>query len=264
MNEGRQEVDKAAGAGRWSFRTEFDYDAGNVIPGHDRISVPSTLRRPDTYEHILSIRIGKSKTEIRPVDKVAMNRWYLGVARTTLNGAITTGSTSIILTSSGDFDESGSIDIAGAAVSDTIDAVDYTSNTESTNTLGTVTGIKAAGHSSGAIAWQGASFGYPTEYAVVDGEIIFSQPFDDDHAGENIWMDFYEKISAVNSDADTLDETNFTMYIPYMRYRIKLRRDKDLDRDKDADFKTWKEQKEALVAQEFLGQDIRIQVDVPR
>src|SRR3990167_5867627 len=221
LNEGRQEVDKAAGAGRWSFRTEFDYDARNVIPGHDRISVPSTLRRPDTYEHILSIRIGKSKTEIRPVDKVAMNRWYLGVARTTLNGAITTGSTSIILTSSGDFDESGDIVIAGAAVSDVLDNVAYTSNTESTNTLGTVTGIQAAGHASGAIAWQGASFGYPTEYAVIDGEIVFSQPFDDEHAGENIWMDFYEKAAVVNSDADTLDETDPTMFIPYLRYRIK-------------------------------------------
>ena len=264
LREGRQEVDKAPGAGRWSFRTEFDYDAGNVIPGHDRISVPSTLRRPDTYEHILSIRIGKDKMPIRPVDKSNINRWMLGVARTTTNGALTSGSTSIVLTSSGDFDESGSVDIAGAAVSDTIDSVAYTTNTESTNTLGTVTGIKAAGHASGAIVWQGASFGYPTEYAVVDGEIVFSQPFSDEMAGENIWMDFYEKLSNADSDGDLLDETNFTMYIPYLRFRIKLRRDKSLKRDDDADFKSWKEQKEALVAQEFLGQDLEVIVDVPR
>ena len=263
LNEGRQELDKAAGAGRWSFRTEFDYDAGNVIPGHDRISVPSTLRKPDTYQHILSLRIGQSRLEIRPVDKVAFNRWYQGVARTTLNGAITSASTSIILTASGDFDESGDIVIAGAAVSDALDTVAYTSNTESTNTLGTVTGIQAAGHSSGAIAWQGASFGYPTEYAVIDGEIVFSQPFDDEHAGENIWMDFYEKAAVVNSDADTLDETDPTMFIPYLRYRIKLRRDKTLDKDEDSDYKTWKEHRDNAVAQEFLGQDSRIIVDVP-
>lgn len=264
LNEGRQELDKAAGAGRWSFRTEFDYDAGDVIPGHDRITVPSTLRRPDTYEHILSIRIGKSRLEIRPVDKTAMNRWYLGVARTTLNGALVTADTSIVLTSSGDFDEAGAIQIAGAAVSDTVDEVDYTANAESTNTLSGVTGIKASGHATGAIVWQGASFGYPIEYAVVDGEIVFSQPFSDELAGENIWMDFYEKLQSINSDGDTLDETNFTMFIAYMRYRIKKRRNKDLDRDKDDDYKTWKEQRDNMVLQEFVGQDLRIEVDVPR
>lgn len=263
LNDGRDELDKFPGVERWSFRNVFDYAAGSVVPGHNRLTLPTDLREPSTRKNVLGIRIGRSKLPLNYADKQSLNRWYEGVARTTLSGAALTGDSTLSLTKSGDFDESGTVKIAGAAVSDTLDEVTYTGNTEASNQLTGVTGIKAAGHASGAIVWQGASFGYPTEYTVDDGEIVFSQPFDDDHAGEVIWLDYYTKLSDINSDADVLDEPGYKMYIPYLRYRIKLRRDKNLARDTDSDYLSWKEKRDAAVVKEYLGQDVRLQIDIP-
>lgn len=263
LNDGRSELDQMPGIERWSFRTAFDYAAGSVIAGQNTLTLPSDMRESSTNKNLLSVRIGKNKTPLRYVDKTALNRWYQGVVRTTLNGAITSGSTSIILTKSGDFDEAGSVTIAGESVSDVLDPVDYTANSESTNTLSGVTGIQSAGHSSGAIAWQSASFGRPIEYTVDNGQIIFSQPFNDDIAGEVIYLDYYKELSDINSDADALDEPNYKMLIPYVKYRIKARRDEKMKRDDDNDYKDWKEKRDATVAKEYLGQDIRIEIDVP-
>ena len=262
LNEGRSELDQHPMAGKWSFRTAFDYDAGDIIPGRYTLAVPTNLRRDDTYENILSIRLGRDKLPLNKVDKLMLNRWYLGVAHSTLNGAITTGSTSIILTSSGDFDESGAINIAAETIGSTVDSVDYTTNTETTATLGTVTNI-GENHATGRDVWQGASFGEPTEYTVNDATIIFSQPFDDDIAGENVWLDYYLELTDVNSDADTLDEPNPRIYIPYLRWRIKKRRNKDLKEENDSDYKKWIFDRDGTVAKEFLAQNVRYEPDVP-
>ena len=262
LNEGRSDLDQHPAAGKWSFRTAFDYDAGDCIPGRYTLAVPTDLRRDDTFENILSLRIGRDKLPLRKIDKMTLNSWYLGVAHSTLNGAITSGSTSIILTSSGDFDESGAVDIAAEDITETVDVADYTTNTESTKTLGTVTNI-AVNHASGRDVWQGASFGEPTEYNVDNATITFSQPFEDDLAGENIWMDYYTELTDINSDADALDEPNPRIFIPYLRWRIKKRRNSALKEDDDSDFKDWIQKRDRAVAKEFLGQDVRYEPDIP-
>lgn len=262
LNEGRSELDQHPYAGKWSFRTAFDYNAGNIIPGQYTLAVPTNLRRDDTYENILSIRLGKDKLPLQKVDKMQLNQWYLGVAHTTLANSITSASTSIVLTSSGDFDESGAVDIAASSVSEIVDIADYTTNTESTNTLSGVTNI-ADSKSAGVDVWQGAGFGEPSEYTVYDDKIVFSQPFDDDLVGENIWLDYYTKLTDVNSDADTLDEPNPRIYIPYLRWRMKKRRNNSLDAEKDSDYRDWISKRDGTVAKEFLGQQVRFEVDVP-
>ncbi len=263
LNEGRTDVDTAIGVERWSFRTAFDYNAGTVIPGMYRLALPSNFREPATNKNLLSVRIGKEKLALNYVDKQSLNRWYLGVARSTLNGAITTGSTSIVLTESGDFNESGTIYIAGEAASDIVDVVAYTANDEVAKTLSGVTGIQAAGHGSGAVVWQGAAYGYPTEYTVDSGYIIFSQPFDDGRAGKAIWLDYYTKLSDINSDGDTLDEPNYKMYVAYLRWRIKKRRNKELKAEEDDDYKDFFRKMGEAIKKEYSGQDSRMIPDVP-
>lgn len=261
LHEGREEVDQNPFIQRWSFRTIFDYDFGDIIPGRYTVAVPSDLRDPDTYKNILSLRLGRSNSPLTPIDKTALNSHYLGVAHSTLNGAITSASTSIILTSSGDFDESGSVDIAAESISGTIDTAAYTTNTESTNTLGTVTSI-ADSHSSGRDVWQGASFGLPSEYSVDNSLITFSQPFSDSYAGENIKGDYYAKLVRADSDGDVLDEPfAASVYIPYLRWRIRKRKDSSIPQDTDPDYMEYTKKATAQVAKEFTGQDIRITYD---
>src|SRR3990167_10938460 len=190
LDEGRDEIDLHENAGRWSFRTVFDYDAGDCIPRRYTLTLPTDLREPETAQHILSVRIGKDALPLKWVDKIEMNQYYQGVAHSTLTDAVTSASTSIVLGSTGDFDESGAVDFAAESISGTVDNADYTTNTESTKTLGTVTNITDS-HSSGRDVWQGASFGTPTMFTVDNGVMTFNQPFDDDVAGENLIVDYY-------------------------------------------------------------------------
>jgi len=263
LDEGRDEIDLHQNAGRWAFRTEFDYDAGDCIAGRNTLTLPTNLRDPETSKHILSVRIGRDALPLSWFDKIEMNRWYQGVAHTTLNGAVLAGATSLVLTSSGDFDESGAVDIAAESITEDIDNADYTTNTESTKTLGTVTNV-AVNHATGRDVWQGASFGVPTGYYVDNGVMTFNQPFDDDTAGENVWIDFYSKKTIANSFGDTLDEGFYRIYLPYLRFRIKLRKNPSMDIQTDPDFISWESKKNAQIQKEFGGQSLRFNVDIPR
>jgi hypothetical protein len=101
------------------------------------------------------------------------------------------------------------------------------------------------------------------EYTVDNGEIIFSQPFDDDEAGENIVVDYYKELETIDSDADLLDEPHYRALTAFLRYKMKEKRDTGLKRDEDNDYRSWKEKRDAAVAKEYTGQDIRLSVDLP-
>jgi hypothetical protein len=262
LDEGRDEIDMHEQAGRWSFRTEFDYDAGDCIPGRNTLTLPTNLRDLETSKHVLSVRIGKDALPLDWIDKREMNTWYQGVAHSTLNGAILAGATSLVLTSSGDFDESGAVDIAAESITEEVDNADYETNTETTKTLGTVTNI-AVNHATGRDVWQNVSFGIPTLYTVDGGIMTFNQPFDNDVAGENIYIDYYKKKEIANSFGDTLDENFYRIYLPYMRFRIKLRKNPSMDIKSDPDYISWIQKMTAQINKEFGGQNLRVKIDVP-
>lgn len=241
---------------RWSFRTKFNTDIGNVIPGQWSVAAPTDLRDRNTYKNILGLRIGRSNWPCTYQDRRRFNQNYLNVAHTTLNGAITTLSTSIILTGSGDFDASGSIVLAAQSVSGTRDTVAYTVNTLATNTLTGATGI-AANAASGTEVWQGATFGMPTAYTIDNAVIYFDVPFDNAYAGENIYLDYYQSLTAVNSDSDVLDEPFYDLYVPYLKFKIKsLKSNGSLDPTKDGDYKLFQQGLSELVSQEVSGQSV--------
>lgn len=254
--EARREVDQDPRVLRWSFRTKFDQDLGDCIPGRWSVAVPTDLRDPNTNTNILSLRIGRSNSPVDYQDINRFNQNYTDVAHSTLNGAITTGSTSIVLASSGDFDESGSIDIAAESISESRDTVSYTGNTESSATLTGATSI-TVNHATGRDVWQGASFGTPVNYTINGGVIYFDVPFSDDLAGENIKGDYYKTLPTYNSDADTLDEPEYDMYVSYLRAKIKyLKSNGDLNLEEDGDYKEYRRKRDDMVAKERIGQDV--------
>jgi hypothetical protein len=257
--EGRRELDNEESIGKWSFRIKRNYNAGSIIPGTFQLTLPTNLRKPTTAENILSIRIGEDGQELDYEDIVRFNRNYKGIKHTTLNGAVLAADTSIILTDSGDFDESGSIYVAGDSVDDTIDTIAYTANAETTNTISGVTGIQTGGHATGKDVWQNISFGLPTTFTI-DGEnkkAEFDIPFDDDYAGENIYMDYYSSLPVYDSDADELDEPQYDLFIDFLKWKIKYRKSNGkLEATKDSDFLLWEKKKKSFIAKEQLGQDI--------
>lgn len=263
LNEARREIDQDKGIKRWSFRSAFSYNLYSIIPGQYQVTLPTDLREPATNKNIISLRVGKASRPCNYRDQEFISNGYMSTYHTTLDGAVLTADTSITLIDSGDFDENGSIDIAGADIDEDIDSVAYTANTETTNIISGVTGIRTAGHADEVDVWQNASFGLPVFYTVIDGVIKFSQPFDNDSAGESVYIDYYKKIVDINSDSDELDEPFYSIYTYYLRFKIKQRKDKGLNWKNDYDYIQWETLKKAQIDKEYFGTKTRISVDVP-
>lgn len=270
LNEGRRIVDMGTATVdgvsqrvlRWSFRTKFNTDIGSIIPGQWSVSAPSDLRDRNTYKNILGLRLGRSNWPCVYQDQRRFRQNYLNVGHTTLNGAILSGATSIALTSSGDFDDSGVIIIAAQNVSSVKDTVNYTTNTLSTSTLGTVTGV-AANAASGTDVWQEATFGMPTAYTIDNGVIYFDVPFDDIYAGENIYLDYYQALQPVNSDSDLVDEPFYDLYVPFLKWKIKyLKANGNLNPKDDGDYLLFQQGLGELISQEVLGQNVNFVPDI--
>ena len=264
LNEGRRLVDMGTAMVegtqqrvlRWSFRTKFNEEIGQIIPGHWSIVAPLDLRDRNTFKNILSLRIGRSNWPCVYQDRGRFNQNYLNVGHTTLNGAVTVGDPTITLTSSAGFDDTGNITIAGESVSEVKDNVSYTANDKVTDVISGVTGI-TANHATGNDVWQQATFGTPTAYNINAGMIYFDVPFDDSIKGQPIYMDYYQALQPVNSDADILDEQFYDLYVPFLKWKIKyLKSNGTLKPTEDGDYLLFQQGLSELVSQEILGQNI--------
>ena len=255
--EGRRELE--AKLDRWSFRKKFDTDIGNVVVGQNSISVPSDLRDPETAKNLLAVYVGVNRIPLSYITKQEMNEWYRGIAHTTLNGAVLDTDVTITLTSSRDFEESGSIVVGGSSTEDT---VAYTSNVETTGVISGVTGIQSGGHATGVDVWQGVSFGLPQYFTVTEDGIQFNQPFADDYYNENVYADYWASLTAIDSDADTFDEPDYDMFVNYLAFRIKKRKVKGEIPLNDDDYSQWMLKSNALISRETSGQLVFMKPDI--
>jgi len=244
--------------GKRPFRRAYNYDLGNVTTGMYRIAVPTDLQDQNTAKNIFGLRIG-TEENMKYYTKKEWDRDYQGVGHTTVDTAITAGDTSIVLTDTRDFDESGSVTIGSQTIT-------YTGNTEST---GTLTGVPASGD--GAVTsnidadtdvWQDASFGLPQYYTVWGGYIYFERPVSSDYVDQNIWIDYYQTLLEKDSDADVLDEPDYDMYVSYLSWRIKKKKNPDLLAMQDTDYLEWMQKKTTALQNEYIGEEIAFIPDI--
>jgi len=255
LNEARRIVDQDPRVFRWSFRTKFNTDLGEMIPGRYSVTAPTDLRDRNTNKNLLNIRVGRQNRQVYYQDQNRFNQNFWNIGHTTLNGAVLAGATSIVLTSSGNFDDSANIVIAAESSALTKDIVAYTANTFATNTLSGVTGALA--HATGRDVWQGANFGIPTWYTISNGTIFFNLPFEDQYAGERIYGDYYQALQPVDSDSDLLDEPVFDFFVNFLKYKIKYKKSNGAIAAKtDTDYMEFQLGISALVTQETIGQSI--------
>ena len=243
---------------RWSFRTKFDQIIGSILPGSWSIDAPTDLEDRNTNKNILGLRLGRQNFPVEYQDNRRFRQNYVNIAHTTLATAITGASTSLVLTDSGDFEESGNVVIGASTEAQTNDTVAYTANDEITQTLSGVTGI-ADSKAAGVNVWQNATFGSPRAYNINAAKIYFEVPFSDDLAGQNIYGDYYSGLLEYDSDADQLDEPNVDLFVSWLRFKIKyLKSNGTLDVEADPDYKEYKRRSQAEVDAEILGQEIRL------
>jgi hypothetical protein len=264
LQEGRRMADQNPAVFRWSFRTKFGVNIGQLKTGQWKMNAPTDLRDRNTYKNILGIRIGKQNRPCVYQDRVRFNQNYLNIANTTLATVANFGDNTLTLTNSGDFlAPSGSVSVSGQTLADaTLHIVKYTGNDYQGNLTG-VTGIPAGGLAAGSEVWQTAVFGLPTAYTIDNGIISFDVPLIWTYTGSNVHLDYYLDIPAISSDSDVFDEPFYDLYVPWLKYKIKYKKaNGKIDRDGDTDYKDWITGLGNLIGQQTPGQRISFIPDI--
>lgn len=255
--EARREYHKAKG--KRPFRRVYEADLGNVSTGINKIALPTDVEKPYTAENVYKVRIG-TEEPCSYYDKKDWDNDYDGVAHTTLAVAYTkTTDQDLWCDSVRDLEDSGSVMIEG-------DTVAYSAKGVSGGTLR----ISTHGSYSHAIysdVWQGIDDGLPQNFTVwmnTDGTayIYFSCPIETAYVDQNIWGDYYRTLVTYDSDADELDEPEYDMFVPYLEYKIKKRKNKGLQPLEDPSYIEWLKRKQNALDNEYLGTEIRLVPDI--
>lgn len=230
---------------RWSWANTFNYIAGNTTEGDYSLTLPSDITDPNTNTSLIHVHIG-DRPELGYITKEEWDRRQELISHTTLATTFNTGAVSIVLTDSSDFDDTGSI-LIGA------NSYTYTANDKSTGTL-TVTAT-AQGETAGVDVWQNAAFGEPTAFTVFNGVLYFDRPPDSSYAGLNIYLDYYRKPTAINSDSDTLNIPDWSVYHYYLAWKILLRKNNGIpDNSTELMRNLYEQRKLILKRKDRLGQ----------
>jgi len=243
---------------RWSWRQQFNTNNGALTEGQWRIAVPTTLDDPNTAKNILGVRIGVT-ANLTKVGKRELDAAYEGTGHTTVATQPSVGATSLVLTDTGDLEDSGTV-VVGA------NSITYTANSRTTNTLSGIpassTGSIDTAHAVGVDAWQGITFGLPGRFTVHGGYLYFDVPLSSDYEGRNCWVDFYQGITAYNSDGDVLDEPQYDFYVRWLAYIIRKRKNNGVASPNDEDLNAYQSGVIAMIQRETSDQPIQFVPDI--
>ena len=202
----------------WSNVQEFDYVVDQMDRGEYKFTMPSTYYDPNSNRSCLDVRVGDRSLMF--VDKRELNELMDDTHLTTIATQATSGQTTLDLSSSADFDDSGTVNIYSGT---TQYPITYTA--KSGNTL---TGIPASGTGSitatlvaGLNVWQGESEGTPSVFTIADGYLYLWPLINSTDSGFNIEMDFYTDIVEVNSDADEITLARHDLIKYWLKWMIR-------------------------------------------
>lgn len=262
--EARREYHNATG--KRPFRRKFNTVIGTALTGSYRVEIPTDLEGHDTAENVYGVRVGPNQN-MTYYDKKEWDFDYRNTAHSYLLNAYTKGtSVDLYLNDVHDFADSGAVTVEGTAIS-------YSARGVSGGTL-RISTHGGWSCSAGSEAWQNISFGLPTKFTVFadpagSAYIYFNRPIDTAYVNQNIYADYYRTLVGYDSDADTLDEPQYDMFVDYLKYRIKERRTKGgipVIRSRtgqvfiaDADFQEWNNKKEGALSSEYLETNITFQ-----
>lgn len=208
----------------WSFEltsgtlTSVENENSYALSG-----LSTTIKKNNSPDAILNVRIG-SNEPLERVNIQDMREELATYPNTTLASDATAGDTTLTLTDSYDFDESGSVYIVGQT-----EAVTYTANAEAT---GVLSGVPASG--SGAITsttalaatsvWQGLQPDLPTKYAIYEGNIILNRPIDEDYAGQKIKIDYFKELTRIEDSSDVTQIPFYNIFEYWLAAKIETRK----------------------------------------
>lgn len=241
------------------FRRRYNQVIGSALTGSYRIELPYDVEMPYTSENVYGVRIG---TE-RNMEYYGKKEWdfdFRNKPHSQLALPYTANvSTSIWLLNGRDFSGSATISVEGTNI-------ELSRITGSQNSFTIVThGSWDA--SAGSDVWSNVSLGLPDRYTVwadVGGSayIYFNRPIDTAYVNQNIYADYYRTLVDFDSDADELDEPMYDMYVSYLAWRIKKRKNSNIQDLQDPDFLRWQAEKKTALDGEYAGTEIRMLPDI--
>lgn len=175
------------------------------------------LKYPGIVQGIKSVKF--SGTRLDYIDNDEMDNVYRDVVRTTVATQAEIADTSLVLTNTSELPDSGTVYVNGLAI-------DYTTNTTTTNTL---SGISAADITAilavGSSVWYNINSGLPTKYTItIDNNIILNVPVDADYNGYSFTMEYLKKLTRFTDFASTT-EIPFVDSMPdYIKAKIEQRK----------------------------------------
>ena len=263
--EARREYHQSPG--KRPFRRRFNVDIGNALTGSSKIELPTDVERPFTAENVFGVRIG-AEANMSYYDKKEWDFDWRGKPRSTLEYPYTYAtSTSIWVANGRDFGESAVLSIEGQNISVTrVAGLTGDSYYNSLRIYAHPTSGWSA--SAGSEVYENASLGLPDKFTVFatpvgSAYVYFNRPIETAYVNQNIYADYYRTLVGYDSDADTLDEPKYDMFIDFLKAKIKQRRKKgDFDLVKDSDYLLWLKKKDEALKSEHLETEIRIYPDV--
>ncbi len=199
---------------RWSNVQEFDYTVGQMNRGEYNWSLPTTYYDKNSNRSMLQVKYGNDPLDYK--DKKEFDDYFEDVVKTTVATTAVLGATSIVLTSSDDFPETGTFKVY---ISNTAYDITVTANDQSTNTLTcSATTVEIP---SGTNVWYGESENTPEYFSVWDGKLYVWPLCGSTNYGYNIYADFYTDIVEVNSDSDEITLARHDMVKHWIKWAIK-------------------------------------------
>lgn len=203
---------------RWKWATKFGSILGDTITGQGSVELPDDIADPFSDQSIYGLRIS-GRPNMGKITKEEYDKLFINVQHGILALPISIGNSTITLEDSSDFDDSGSVAIQDSSYT-------FTANDRSTGILTLDAAVSSASdeQAAGTDVWSDVLNGEPVYYTVYDGRAHFSSPVSNQWKEKNIMMDYYSKPIAINSDSDTLNIPDFTIYHYFLAWKIALSR----------------------------------------
>lgn len=239
---------------RWSFMQSFNSIIGTATTGMFKIAVPTDLDDTVTNKSIYHFRIGR-ETDMIWVDKDDFDNLLEGVAYSTLASTANINDSTLTLTNSVDFDDSGTIQVGPNQYT-------WTANNRTTGVL-TLQGTVTAQAASGTDVFQFASLGYPSYWTIWGGNIYFWPLISSSYNNRNFYMDYYSKQVQITSDYQNIILPDPTVVIYYLAWKFLLKLNNgESNSATDAMYDKYIQRREKMKQKEALNRNFVLDPDL--
>lgn len=234
-----------------------DHVLGQTAYGVFDFALPSDIYENDSNKSILQVRINGMTDPLIPVDEKEFDQLLADVNHTQVRTQTSVGGTSVEVDNSYDFDDDGSVNIYTSTAAD---AIAYTGVTRSA-TAGVLTGASgiAAIHAVDTNVWQNEITGMPQYFNVRNSRLRMWPLPDSTWINKNVFADYYEEATAVDSESDTIDAPRYDAVKHWLLWQGKnYWRNNGKSDTKDDDFLLFGDILKSAIRTEVSGQKFKM------